>query len=362
MHVHSIALPSRYLQVPHDILRHPRLNGTAKSLLMYALSLPPGSRETLQTIGAKMFEGRGALTTARKQLIDAGYVHVRHQQSDRGLWSTTVMVSNVALRTPEEIAKAWGDGAAEGDGAAGGDGAAEGDGVAVTPSDQHPTVGARESRAVGGSPEGEKIGGNTPLPGAGTTGAAAAVLQRSLAAEPRLRIGVLDTLTLAPLVAQWLERGITEPELQLALVEGLPSRVMSAAALVRNRLVRKMPPPPASPPEPAAPATRQERRQRPERHECGRCADPVPAPGICRGCARLRGAGRGGRVTAGARVRHRRDPRRRRRPRRPDLGPRGRSVVVALERSRVDRPEPEGHGIAEVVLTNIAVARAVGTG
>jgi hypothetical protein len=317
MHIHAIALSSRYLQVSHDIIRHPRLNGTAKALLQWALSLPPGTRETLQTLGQKMPEGRIAVSKARRQLIDEGYVHIRRGQSPRtGMWATAILVSNVALHTPEEIAAAW---AAHGDDD---DGGFPGDpGDDVRPDDRTLTVGGPEEQAVGTSPKGENTRENTTLPaqrrrrraaavpapegpaddvadvapeGAAPEGdapegdapegaeAAAAVLFRAVAVEPRLRLGVSEALELAPLAAEWLARGATEGELRCAVVEGLPDRVHSPVALLRSRLERKLPPLPAHLRLPSAPE--------PSRtHVCARCEAPgLAAPGICRSCAGLK--------------------------------------------------------------------------
>jgi hypothetical protein len=86
-----------------------------------------------------------------------------------------------------------------------------------------------------------------------------------------------------------------------ALLPGLPSTIHSSAALLRNRLHRKMPPDPATDPA-GGPA--------PARYaECARCHDPVPRPGICRPCAGLGsrvvavGGGAGATRSGAARVR-----------------------------------------------------------
>jgi hypothetical protein len=67
---------------------------------------------------------------------------------------------------------------------------------------------------------------------------------------------------------------LTETELAHALLPGLPSPMHSPAAILRDRLQRKMPPERSAPP-PASYA------------ECSLCHGPVPQPGICRPCAGL---------------------------------------------------------------------------
>lgn len=137
MHVHFIA-PERYVRASHEIVRHPRLRATAKTLLLWALSLPPGSRDTILTIGKRMPEGRTAVAGARAQLIEEGFLHVRRSQHPtKGTWTTRVLVSSVPLTEADEIEAAWR--------------------TAV----RNPALGEGEGREVGTSPKGEKNEGNT---------------------------------------------------------------------------------------------------------------------------------------------------------------------------------------------------------
>lgn len=277
MHVHLIA-PERYVRASHDIVRHPRLKATAKTLLLWALSLPPGSRDTIQTIGGRMPEGRTAVSGARSQLIEEGYLHVRRaQHPTKGTWTTRTLISSVPLTAAEEVAAAWS--------AAGREDAAPSGGISA-PSARKPAVGALRGRKVSTSPKGEKKRRNTSRPPAAQGGApdlsgvpsgqvaAAAKLLCSLAApDARLAsLGLTEAVGLAPLVAQWLERDRSVDRLRAALLSGLPERVHAPAALLRTRLDRKMPPVPVA--VVVKPV-----------HECAQCAAPVPQPGVCRRCA-----------------------------------------------------------------------------
>jgi len=107
-------------------------------------------------------------------------------------------------------------------------------------------------------------------------GEAVATLFRVLGPEPRLRLGTVEALALAPLVTAWLERGYGQRDLAEALLGGLPARVHSVPALLRDRLTRKLPPAR----RPSAPAE-------PRWSECGPCGRPIPHQGICRSCAGL---------------------------------------------------------------------------
>lgn len=150
MHIHFSA-PERYLRADHAIIRHPRLNGTAKTLLLWSLSMRQGHLDTILTIGQRMPEGRQAVSTARAQLVAEGYLHVRRfQHPTKGTWHTDVMVSSVPLTAPEEIAAAWA--------------AARREAEQASPTHQGPTVGGTAVRGVGSSPLVITPSGRTTLP------------------------------------------------------------------------------------------------------------------------------------------------------------------------------------------------------
>ncbi|MEU6554733.1 hypothetical protein ABZ915_31335 [Streptomyces sp. NPDC046915] len=248
---HAIPPARFFSQTPNEIIRHPRLNGTAVRLLQWALSLPEGSRETVQSIGEKMPEGRLAVRKARRQLEEEGYLHTRRTQDpETGRWSTQVLVSNVALTTDAEIAAAFN--------------------VVRASSDQDPPAGDETGQAVGASPVGENTEENTSNP------AAAAFLVRLGDHTPALRLGAREVERLAPLAARWLATaGATEAELRHALTADLPRPVRAPAALLAYRLESRTP----------APRTPVERLV-----ECGECRDPLPrgvGTGICRRCVGL---------------------------------------------------------------------------
>jgi hypothetical protein len=64
--------------------------------------------------------------------------------------------------------------------------------------------------------------------------------------NPAVSLSASDCAALEPLAATWLERGATEEVLLCALTDGLPSPVHHPAGLLRNRLVSKLPPTPAT--------------------------------------------------------------------------------------------------------------------
>ncbi|WP_156727596.1 helix-turn-helix domain-containing protein [Streptomyces apocyni] len=260
---HAISPTRFFSQTPNDIIRHPRLNGTAVRLLQWALSLPDGSRDTIPSIGEKMPEGRMAVRKARQQLEREGYLHTRRAQApETGRWTTQVLVSNVALTTEDEIAAAFGGGCGRG-------------GEQPPPSDRIPAAGEQDGQAVGASPKGEKMGGDTPNPTAldGALGRATAFLGRIGDRAPALRLGVPEIVRLAPLAAWWLELGATEADLRQALTADLPQPVRAPAALLSYRLTNRIP----APREPVQPLV-----------ECADCCGPLPRgqlTGLCAACA-----------------------------------------------------------------------------
>ncbi|MFJ9948097.1 hypothetical protein [Kitasatospora sp. NPDC091207] len=107
---------------------------------------------------------------------------------------------------------------------------------------------------------------------------------RTLAAlgltEPRLALSARECDSLEPLAAQWLARGAGAAHLVTALTAGLPPTVHSPAALVRRRLVDKLPPERPREPAPAPATTRV--------LECTDCRTPSRPQallgGLCRAC------------------------------------------------------------------------------
>ncbi|WP_406285045.1 MarR family transcriptional regulator [Embleya sp. NBC_00896] len=102
--------------------------------------------------------------------------------------------------------------------------------------------------------------------------------------DARLTLSATDCATLEPLAATWLARGITKPQLVLALTAGLPDQIHAPGAFTRRRLIEKLPPEPLR-----AETTTPETPPPPRRLlECTTCAVPgrpeaLPG-GLCRTC------------------------------------------------------------------------------
>ncbi|WP_406202781.1 hypothetical protein OH807_25095 [Kitasatospora sp. NBC_01560] len=229
-----------------------RLSYTARGLLADLLSRPDGWREDGRQMADTSPQGRGAVRRALKELTDAGYYRVDRIRLPDGTIRSEAHVFDTPQPGPPGIARPG-----AGEAKAGRRGAPP-----VKEREQEPTLPAAAPVERPDPPEHVRT--------------AVAALFRAIHPEPRLRPGGAEALALAPLVAEWLERGSSAADLARALLPGLPPTVHSPVGVLRDRLTRKLPP-----------ARAPEQRAAPRYAECGRCHDPVPEPGICRPCAGL---------------------------------------------------------------------------
>ncbi|MFF7455271.1 hypothetical protein [Kitasatospora sp. NPDC008115] len=242
MRVHRSAHVRDFTVLPNAMLQYRRLSYTARGLLADLLSRPDGWREDGRHMADTSPQGRGAIRKALKELTEAGYYRVEKIRMPDG----TIRSETHVYDTPQRSA----------------------------PSADPPVPGGGAAGDAGG-PVVKNRRQETSLPLDERLREAVATLFRVIRPEPRLRLGEAEARELAPLVAEWLERGSTPGDMAHALLPGLPVPVHSAAAVLRYRLEHKMPPtrPVAQPPARYA--------------ECAKCHDPVPRPGICRPCAGL---------------------------------------------------------------------------
>ncbi|MFF2081741.1 hypothetical protein ACFVXG_44095 [Kitasatospora sp. NPDC058162] len=248
MQIHRSAHARAFTVLPNGLLQDRRLSYTARGLLSDLLSRPDGWREDGRHMADSSPQGRGAVRRALNELKEAGYYRVETVRMPDGTLRTDVHVYDTPQRPASPSARSSDPGEPE---------AGPPDSPVVKDPGEVPTLPAQLTRADE------------------QTRRAVAALFRAIRPEPRLRLGEAEAQQLAPLVAQWLERGSTATELAHALLPGLPSPLHSPVAILRDRLQRKLPPVQAPQFRPA---------------ECAKCHDPVPRPGICRSCAGLGGA------------------------------------------------------------------------
>ena len=276
MRVHRSAHVRNFTVLPNAVLQYRRLSYTARGLLADLLSRPDGWREDGQHMADTSPQGRGAIRKALKELTDAGFYRVEKiRMPDGTIRTETHVYDTPQLVVPGATRPASGEATT---------GRAE---VLVKDRYKEPSLPAEQTDEQsadagaddqpGGREGDHDIDPEPPAVSDEQARAAALMLFRVIKPEPRLRLGETEAMELAPLVAQWLERGSTPAELAQALLPGLPATVHSPVGVLRNRLQRKMPIAHA-PEQPAS---------KPLYDECAKCHDPVPQPGICPPCAGL---------------------------------------------------------------------------
>ncbi|WP_329177653.1 hypothetical protein [Streptomyces sp. NBC_01477] len=274
MQIHRSRHTRGFTVLPNTLLQDRRLSYTARGLLADLLSRPDGWREDGRHMADTSPQGRLSVAKALRELTVFGYYRVERVRQADGTFVSQAHVYDIphtayatAQVAPGAVLPGSGRPAADGRGA-----------HPVKDGGKEPTLPAQRTPADA-VPATAK-GGRWEIPSTPTSAAgaeAAALLHRVTAAELRLRLGAAEAITLAPLVTPWLERGLGPRDLSFALLGGLPERVHSASAILRDRLTRKLPPAPE--PITAPPP--------PRRYECTGCARPTPHVGICRTCAGL---------------------------------------------------------------------------
>jgi hypothetical protein len=273
MQIHRSRHTRGFTVLPNTLLQDRRLSYTARGLLADLLSRPDGWSEDGRRMADTSPQGRHAVAKALRELTALGYYRVDRVRRGDGTFVSEAHVYDTPHTAPGLTRPGSGTAAAENRGA-----------NHVKDRGKEPTLPAQGSNAAMAGKDRTGIGeagGTKPSatdPSSDSpTGEAVATLFRVLRPEPRLRLGTVEALALAPLVSTWLERGYGHRDLSEALLGGLPAQVHSAAAILRDRLTRKLPPAP----EPVAPA-------KPRwSEECATCARPIPHEGICRACAGL---------------------------------------------------------------------------
>ncbi|MFF3006518.1 hypothetical protein ACFVTF_27380 [Kitasatospora sp. NPDC057940] len=281
MRVHRSAHVRDFTVLPNTMLQYRRLSYTARGLLADLLSRPDGWREDGRHMADTSPQGRSAIRKALKELAAAGFYRVEKIRLPDGTIITETHVHDTPQPMPPGANRP-----APGEGTTGGADALVKNPVKEPSLPSLPSLQSREPGAAPGTARGE--GDSEEDAPDEQLREAVATLFRVIRPEPRLRLGEAEARELAPLVAQWLERGSTAADLARALLPGLPAPVHSAVAVLRYRLERKMPPARAA----ARPAAARYA-------ECGQCHDPVVRPGICRACAGLVSRPAGDRSTTG---------------------------------------------------------------
>lgn len=276
---HAIAPSRRYTKASHDVVRHPRLCGDAKILILYVQGLPEGRSHLPLSEHARKLGLKGrAFQRVKEQLLTNGFVHERRVSGERGWWATHQLFSNVPLddagacdvwRREEELP---GGGVGRTTGGSPGDPPPVSSRISLrrasSPGAHFPAVGRPGHRTVGRhlpvDEEREKNSSRPPSEAAEAAEAAEApgVLEAPDAPEAveaervllslrhshrELHLGVAEARALVGQAVEWLRRGMSGNDLRRVLTSDLPpGGVRSAVGFLRHRLVQKMPAPVAA--------------------------------------------------------------------------------------------------------------------
>jgi hypothetical protein len=275
MRIHRSARTRQFTVLGNEVLRDGRLSFCARGILAHLLSQHDGKREDIRKLTERTPEGRERVASAMRELERFGYLKRTKKRTPEGQIYTEVDVFDAPEDSSPQVAP---DDDFPGSG-----------GAAPGPNGDHPVNDGGEQPTHPALPvenaEAGRAGDSDE-----ETDASAALLARIGRSEPKLSIGQVEALRLAPLVTEWRRRGASDLHVIGALTAGLPSGgVYHPVRFLESRLRSKMP---------------AERRIAPPRLECDECGVPVLAPGRCRSC-RDAEPGKAGAETDFAQVRSR---------------------------------------------------------
>ncbi|MGW0907394.1 hypothetical protein [Streptomyces sp. NPDC002853] len=226
MHIHRTTPTRSFSSFSNALLRDRSISWCGAGVLMYLLSLPSGARATVRSLAEQRKEGRMRIAAALRELEESRYLR-RVVLKDPGTGQLSTVYEVFDTPYDEEAPKS------------------ESEEV------RNLAPGEASSSVSGALPSGEKTREKEPpSPSPEPRGPAAQLLASLGRNEPRLALGAAEVIRLAPLVEEWWAVGASTPQVRAALTQGLPPRVYSAAALLADRLRRKLPaaPPPPEPP------------------------------------------------------------------------------------------------------------------
>jgi len=255
MHIHRIAHQGFFTTLGNDVLRDSRLSFCARGILANLLSQPDGKRDDIRTLTDRTPEGRERVASAMRELERFGYLKRTKKRSTEGHIYTEVDVFE-APEVPNLQVRPNAGFPASG-------------GLAASSDGDHPVKERDKKPTLPASPGADEEEGREG-DGDEETKASANLLARVARTEPKLSVGRLEAMRLAPLVTEWRRRGASELHIVGSLTIGLPRNgVYHPARFIESRLVAKMP---------------AERCTPPAKLECDQCAAPVLVPGACRSC------------------------------------------------------------------------------
>lgn len=260
---------SHFTIIPNGTLQDHGLSFMARGILVYLVSLPDGSRESIKTLAGRSREGRTAVANAMRELEAAGFLKRVKRHAD-GAIGTRLVVSDAPM--VDSLGPAIVDSTPVGPGITGQEVPKDLPSKNPTPT-QPPTTGS-----VNPNPTQPP---NAPAAQVGSGSVEMTQTEKALAGlaaiDGRLHLTAADVASLTPLADEWFARGADERRFAAVLTLGLPETINHPAAFLRRRLTDKMP---AARPSVAAVTAPQAAR-----HLCPECERPKASEGLCADCS-----------------------------------------------------------------------------
>jgi len=92
--IHGPKEPARFTVIPNRILRDDNLSYRARGLLVYLLSQPPDWKISSSRLAMASMEGRDAIRTALRELVNVGYLDLVKTQDGAGRWHSEYRVTD----------------------------------------------------------------------------------------------------------------------------------------------------------------------------------------------------------------------------------------------------------------------------
>jgi hypothetical protein len=103
------AAEGKFVQIANDAAQDRRLSLRARGVLLFVLSLPPDKPFTAQWLETQVPEGREAIRSALRELMECGYMRRTRKQDARGHWNWEQVISDAPLADDESGAPSDGN-------------------------------------------------------------------------------------------------------------------------------------------------------------------------------------------------------------------------------------------------------------
>jgi hypothetical protein len=90
----------RFVMIANGAAQDRRLTAAARGIVLFALSLPPGTRLTARWLESQLPDGREAIRSALRNLEECGYFRRTRTAGAKGRWVWDQVISDAPLDSP----------------------------------------------------------------------------------------------------------------------------------------------------------------------------------------------------------------------------------------------------------------------